>query len=191
MDDNTYSTDTSSIPRTPPVAGTELETLLGSLERQRGYVAWKCGGVDSAGLRATIGPSTLTLGGMLKHLALVEDHTLGWKLLGLQVPQPFTDIDWDADPNWEWRTAADDSPEYLMQLWRDAAERSRRNVAAALGAGGLDGLSAHTWPDGRTPSLRRLLIDMVEEYARHVGHIDLLRESVDGLVGEDPEDFTE
>ena len=54
-----------------------------------------------------------------------------------------------------------------------------------LADGGLDRLSALTWPDGRTPSLRRLLIDMIEEYARHVGHADLIREAVDGLVGED------
>ena len=52
---------------------------------------------------------------------------------------------------------------------------------------GLDQPASFTWPDGRTPSLRRLLIDMIEEYARHVGHADLIRESVDGLVGEDPE----
>jgi len=60
-------------------------------------------------------------------------------------------------------------------------------VAEAIADGGLDRLAAYTWPDGRTPSLRRLLVDMVEEYARHVGHADLIRESVDGLVGEDPE----
>ena len=57
-----------------------------------------------------------------------------------------------------------------------------------LADGGLDQLSTKAWPDGRSPSLRRLLIDMIEEYARHVGHADLIRESVDGLVGEDPED---
>ncbi|HEX4789258.1 MAG TPA: DinB family protein [Actinospica sp.] len=194
MDTDTPSTealDALDLPRTPPAAGTELETLLGSLERQRGYVAWKCGGLDSAGLRATLGPSTMTLGGLLKHLALVEDHTLGWKLLGQKIPEPFTDIDWDADRDWEWRTAADDSPEYLIQLWQDAADRARANVATALADGGLDRPGAVAWPDGRTPSLRRLLIDMIEEYARHVGHIDLLRESVDGLVGEDPADFAE
>jgi hypothetical protein len=64
--------------------------------------------------------------------------------------------------------------------------RSRTLVAEAIAGGGLDRLASFTWPDGRTPSLRRLLIDMIEEYARHVGHADLIRESVDGLVGEDP-----
>ena len=60
-------------------------------------------------------------------------------------------------------------------------------VAEAIAGGGLDRPACYTWPDGRTPSLRRLLIDMIEEYARHVGHADLIRESVDGLVGEDPQ----
>jgi hypothetical protein len=73
-----------------------------------------------------------------------------------------------------------------MSLWQDAVARSRALVAEVLADGGLDRLSAFTWPDGQTPSLRRLLIDMIEEYARHVGHADLTREAVDGLVGEDP-----
>jgi hypothetical protein len=59
-------------------------------------------------------------------------------------------------------------------------------VWRVLAEGGLDALALHTWPDGRAPSLRRILIDLIEEYARHVGHADLIRESVDGRVGEDP-----
>lgn len=71
-------------------------------------------------------------------------------------------------------------------LWQEAVGRSRALVAAALPDGGLDRLASFTWPDGCSPSLRRLLMDMIEEYARHVVHADLIRESVDGLVGEDP-----
>lgn len=178
---------TFALPRTPPAAGNEVDALLGALERQRSYVAWKCGGLGSAGLNATVGRSTMTLGGLLKHLALVEDDMFGWKLHGHPVGPPFDAVDWDADRDWEWRTAADDTPGYLMTLWQNAADRSRGHVAEALADGGLDRPAAYTWPDGRTPNLRRLVIDMIEEYARHMGHIDLLRESVDGLVGEDPE----
>jgi Protein of unknown function (DUF664) len=61
-----------------------------------------------------------------------------------------------------------------------------RQLAAALAAGGLDQPISLSWPDGRRPSLRRLLCDLIEEYGRHTGHADLLREAVDGLVGEDP-----
>jgi hypothetical protein len=173
--------------REPPPAGNEPDTLLGALERQRGYVAWKCGNLDSAGLRATLGPSSITLGGLLKHLALVEDEYFSRRLPGRDLGAPWDTVDWDADPDWEWHSAAEDSPEQLMSLWQEAVGRSRTLVAEAIAGGGLDQLASYTWPDGRTPSLRRLLIDMIEEYARHVGHADLIRESVDGLVGEDPE----
>jgi hypothetical protein len=171
----------------PPVAGNEVDTLLGALERQRGYVAWKCGNLDSAGLKATLGPSSVTLGGLLKHLALVEDDVFSFKLHGAARQPLWSTVDWKADPDWEWHSAADDTPEQLMSLWEDAVSRSRTLVAEALADGGLDRLASFTWPDGRTPSLRRLMLDMIEEYARHVGHADLIRESVDGLVGEDPE----
>lgn len=174
--------------RRPPAAGDETEALLGELDRVRSYLAWKCGGLDAAGMRATLGPSTITLGGLLKHLALVEDHTLGFKLAGQEPGAPWNAVDWDTDPDWEWRTAADDTPEELMALWQAAVSRGRAWTAAALAAGGPDHAAAFTWPDGRTPNLRRLLLDMIEEYARHVGHADLIRESIDGLTGEDPQD---
>lgn len=169
----------------PPLAGDETATLLGSLERQRRTFAWKCGGLDAAGLRATVGASSMTLGGLLKHLALVEDHYFATRLLGCQPAPPFDAVDWDSDPDWEWRTAAEDAPEELMRLWQDAVSRSRTAVAQVLAEGGLGQRARYsTWTE--PPSLRRTLVDLIEEYARHVGHADLLRESVDGLTGEDP-----
>jgi hypothetical protein len=171
----------------PPIAGSEADTLLGELERLRGYVAWKCGNLDAAGLRATLPPSTMTLGGLLKHLALVEDHYFTVKLFGRDPNPPWDTVDWDADPDWEWRTAAEDSPDELMALWQENVRRSRAQVALALADGGLDHPAGFTARNGQRPSLRRLMTDMIEEYARHLGHIDLIRESVDGLVGEDPE----
>ncbi|HEV2754382.1 MAG TPA: DinB family protein [Actinomycetota bacterium] len=170
----------------PPAASTEVETLLGSLERGRATLAWKCGGLDAEGLRTRLGPSAITLGGLLKHLALVEDHTFSEKFLGKSAGPPWETVDWDADPDWEWRTAADDTPEQLMELWGAAVARSRATVAEALAGDGLDTPGKVKFRTGESPSLRRVLIDMIEEYARHVGHADLIRESVDGLVGEDP-----
>lgn len=171
----------------PPVAGNEADTALGTLERLRGYLAWKCGNLDAAGMRATLGPSTITLGGLVKHLAGVEDEYFSVRLHGRPPHPPWDTVDWDADQDWEWHSAAQDSPEELMSLWQDTVARSRALVAEAIADGGLDRPAAFTWPDGQTPSLRRLVMDMIEEYARHVGHADLIRESVDGLVGEDPE----
>jgi len=145
----------------PPIAGDETATLLGSLERQRATLAWKCGGLDAAGMRARLAPGAMTLGGLLKHLALVEDDYFSGRLLGRPRSPPFA-------------------------LWQDAVARSRSAVAEALAVGGLGQLARRSWPDGQAPSLRRILVDLIEEYARHVGHADLIRESVDGLVGEDP-----
>ena len=170
----------------PPVSGgDEADTLLGSLERQRATFAWKSGGLDASGLQSTVGASSITLGGLLKHLALVEATYFTWKLHGRDPGPPWNTVDWDADPGWEWRSAAEDTPEQLYALWQDAVARSRTAVAKALADGGLDQLS-HDTEGTSPPSLRRILIDLVEEYARHVGHADLIRESVDGLVGEDP-----
>lgn len=170
----------------PPIAGDETAAVLGELERVRSYLGWKCGGLDAAGLRATLGPSRITLGGLLKHLALVEDTHFAQLLLAREPGPPWDAVDWDADPDWEWRTAADDSPEQLTEMWEQAVARSRAVVAGALADGGLDHIGRHVTRDGESPNLRRILLDLIEEYARHVGHADLLRESVDGLTGEDP-----
>jgi hypothetical protein len=178
-----------NLPTEPPVAGDEIETLLGALERQRSYLAWKCGELDAAGLRAKLGPSSVTPGGLLKHLALIEDYRFSRRLRGRELGPPWDTVDWDADPDWEWHSASEDTPEQLMALWQDAVARSRAAIAAALFDDGLDQLVQYTPADGRAWSLRRLLVDTIEEYARHVGHADLIRESVDGLVGEDPQDM--
>ena len=93
-------------------------------------------------------------------------------------------MDWKADPDWDWDSAAEDSPEQLHELWEDAVARSRSSAAEALNEGGLGQLARRTWPDGRAPSMRWILVHMIEEYARHNGHVDLIRESIDGLTGE-------
>ncbi|HSL12244.1 MAG TPA: DinB family protein [Actinomycetota bacterium] len=173
----------------PPIAGSEVDTLIGSLERQRRIIEWKCGGLDAEGVRATAAASTITLGGLLKHLALVEDDYFSNRLLGRSPGPPWEDVDWDADPDWEWRTGGDDPPAETMALWRAAVARSRATTAEVLADGGLDfvarGISD---PEGNAPSFRRIMIDLIEEYARHAGHADIIRESIDGLVGEDPPD---
>src|SRR5262249_26427353 len=166
----------------PPLAADETATIVGFLEYQRATLAWKCSGLDTAGLRATVGPSSMTLGGMLKHLAYVEEGWFSRRLHGRDPQPPWDTVDWKADPDWDWHSAAEDSPEQLRTLWQDAVARSRSLVAEALADGGLEQLARRTWPDGRAPSLRWILLHMIEEYARHNGHADLLRESVDGLT---------
>jgi Protein of unknown function (DUF664) len=168
-------------PPDPPAAGDEIATLLGFLERQRATFAWKCGGLDAAGLRATAGTSSITLGGMLKHLARFEDDMSAEWLHGRAQQPPWNSVDWATDPTWDWRSAVDETPEQLYARWRDVTARSRSLFAAALTEGGPERRGGD-----RLPSLRYILINMIEEYARHNGHADLIRESVDGLVGHDP-----
>jgi len=168
----------------PPAAADEAATLLGFLDFQRATLAWKCEGLDSAGLNATVGVSTMTLGGMLKHLALVEDWWFSEWLDGREKAAPWDTVDWDADPDWEWHSAVDDTPEQLDRIWQDAIGRSRERTAEALERGGMDQLAKRTGRKGFTPSLRWIVCHMIEEYARHNGHADLIRESVDGATGE-------
>jgi uncharacterized damage-inducible protein DinB len=168
----------------PPPAADEVATLLGFLEYQRATFAWKCSDLDAAGLQASVGASSMTLGGMMKHLALVEDGWFLRSLHGRELGPPWNAIDWDADPDWEWRTAAEDTPEQLLALWQDAVARARSAVDEALADGGMSRLAQRTWPDGRSPSLRWIVCHMIEEYARHNGHADLLRERIDGTTGE-------
>ncbi len=167
----------------PPAVGGEADTLLGSLERQRATLSWKCADLDGAGLSAALPPSTVTLGGLLKHLAYMEDINFTRDLAGLDLPAPWAQAR-SGVRDWEWSSAGDDSPSELRRLWSEAVERSRSAVAETLTAGGVD--SQFTTAGGRPCTLRRLLVDMIEEYARHTGQADLIRESVDGRVGEDP-----
>ena len=170
----------------PPIAGTEAEQLVGALDRLRTTFRWKADDLDAAGLQTRVGASSLTLGGLLKHLARAEDEMFSRKLSGAPASPPWDTADWAADPDWDFTSAADDTPEQLYAIWDDTAERSRARLAAALADGGLDQLVHLSWPDGRRANLRRLVCDMIEEYGRHTGHADLIREAVDGRVGEDP-----
>ena len=94
--------------------------------------------------------------------------------------QDFAGVDWDSDPDWEFRTALTMDPDELRRRYREACERGRRAAAA----GGLDQLSAFVGDDDWRFTLRWVLLHLIEETARHAGHADLLREAIDGTVGE-------
>jgi len=179
-------TGADDTPWEPPLAGSETDHLLGALERLRTTFRWKADDLTAEGLRATVGASTLTLGGLLKHLSVAEDFMFTTKLHGEPIGPTWDDNGWDDDPDWEFSSAAAETPEELYGRYDDTVARSRRRVAAALAAGGLDQLVHVSDGEGHHASLRRLLCDLVEEYGRHTGHADLLREAVDGRTGEDP-----
>lgn len=169
----------------PPLRGTEAESLLAFLDYHRATFRAKVAGVDAAGLAATVGASTMTLGGMMKHLTLVETSWFSRVLLGLPLGEPWDSVDWKHDPDWEWRTGSQDPAPQLFAAYDAAVARAQEQVAGVLERDGLDALSVRpSRTEGEPFSLRWILLHMLEEYARHNGHADVLRESVDGEVGE-------
>jgi len=167
----------------PPSVGSETDTLVGSLERQRATFAYKCADLTGEQLDTTIGASTMTLGGLLKHLAYMEDLNFTWDLAGRELPQPWAGLAEQGRGEQVWRSASGDDPQTLYRLWGDAVERSRAVLRELLAEQGADATYSS---GGEQTSVRRLLVDFIEEYGRHTGHADLIRESIDGRVGEDP-----
>jgi uncharacterized damage-inducible protein DinB len=181
----------------PPISGNEVDTLLGYLDYQRATLEWKTRGLDEAGLRRTIASSTMTLAGLLKHMAYVEDQWFSGMLLDLPRMSPWDAVDWAATPDWEWESAAREPADVVRAQWSTSVERSRAVVRDVLSRASdatttgdattgdsLGTLAKRSWPNGERPSLRWILVHMIEEYARHNGHADLLREAVDGETGE-------
>src|SRR3954452_6947905 len=152
----------AEFPWEPPIAGTESEHLVGALDRLRTTFRWKADGLDDDGVRVTVGVSSLTIGSLLKHLAFVEAFYARLKLAGESPGAPWETVDWDANPGWDFASAADDSAGDLYSLYDAAVANARDVYDAAIAAGGLDQtIDAHD--DDRHASLRRLLFDLVEE----------------------------
>jgi hypothetical protein len=151
------------------------------LDYQRETVLWKTEGLTQQQLAQKHPPSELTLAGLLYHLSLVEEDWMEVRFSGLPDREPWDTVDWDADRNWEFRAATRLEPEDLRDRYREACERSRQVVSAAVG---LDQLSAKALRDGHHFTLRWVLLHLIEETSRHAGHADLLREAIDGTVGE-------
>src|SRR2546423_4123824 len=148
-------TDTDC-PWGPPIAGSEVEHLVGAVDRLRTTFRWKADDLDAAGLQTRIGASSLTLGGLLKHLSRAEDDMFSTKLSGAPVSAPWDTAPWDADPEWDFNSAANDTPEQLYALWDTTIARSRARLDAALADGGLDQPVHLAWPGRGHFSLRRL-----------------------------------
>lgn len=168
----------------PPFAVDEATTLVAFLNYQRETLRWKCAGLDAAQLSTPLPPSTLTLAGLLKHLSVVE---AGWINLtfagGVARPSWLDEVEPDND-DWSLTTAIGAEPEQLYAWLQESIDVSDRVIADALaGPDGLGTLSEGL-EGGEHVSLRWILCHLIEEYARHNGHADLIRESLDGLTGE-------
>jgi uncharacterized damage-inducible protein DinB len=165
----------------PPLAGTEVETLLGFLEYQRATLAWKCSGLTDEQLHAHLAPTAITLGGLLMHLSRVEDYWFGAVAAAGPTLKPWAGMEWAA----EWELSLTQSGAALHRQWSERVDHSRAIVAARLSES-PDALSRTypAWNGEGSASLRWVITHMIEEYARHNGHADLLRESIDGATGE-------
>ena len=169
----------------PPVQADEATTLRAFLDYHRDTFRWKCAGLTQEQLARALPPTDMTLGGMMKHLAVVESGWFEETFAGSSQMPPFDTVDWDADRDWEWHTAKDDTPAELFALFDEAVRRADAVIDAALAGPGLDAGSAQRDRRGDTPfSLRYIILHMIEEYARHNGHADLIRQSIDGETGE-------
>lgn len=121
------------------MGGDEVQTALITLERNRRTFAWKCWGVDSAGLTLRLGRSAVTPGGLLKHLGVDEELSFQTGLAGSALLAEIRAIDHDATwETWAWESADDDDPDALRDLWVRAVHRSRATIAGILAESGLD-----------------------------------------------------
>ncbi|MCD4536401.1 DinB family protein [Nocardioides sp. cx-169] len=167
--------------RFPPTDADERTTLLAYLDYHRDTLRIKTAGLDAAQLDTPHPPSDLTLGGLLKHLAYVENWWFRAVMAG-HADEPWASVDWAADEDWDWHSAKDDSPAQLRDLFDAEVDRADAVIASYEG---LDAVAAR--PNRRTGgyyNLRWIVLHMIEEYARHNGHADLIRQAVDGAVGE-------
>ena len=167
----------------PRYGGAELDgeraTLVDYLRAYRLTLEMKCAGLDAEAMaRRSVEPSTMYLLGLVRHLAEVERATFRVLMAGQDAPRLFCS---DTDRDGDFDGAVPDPPVVAeaWQSWRDEIAFATRYVADADDLG-----SRGTMRDGTTIALREVIVHMIEEYARHAGHADLLRERIDGRIGQ-------
>jgi uncharacterized damage-inducible protein DinB len=165
----------------PDLQADERTTLVAFLDYHRATFLGKIAGLNNEQMNVALAPSDLTLASLTKHLALVEDSWFQERFVGAEV-EPWASAPFDVDRDWEMHSARDDSPDDLIALYRAAVARSQATLNTVES---LDARSAvNDRREGIPYSMRWILVHMIEETARHNGHADLIRQSIDGLVGE-------
>lgn len=162
----------------PPVAASERQTLVAFLQSQRDILRWKIDGLNDEQLRRRMTPSGASLLGMIKHIVYVESWWFRVTFAGLEARSdlPFN----DDDPSMDWRIEEGEKTQDILEKWRDVAAESDRIIDAAE----LDQLSVVKSPRRGYMSLRWVMLHMLEELSRHLGHADMMREAIDGRVGD-------
>jgi hypothetical protein len=158
-------------------ADSRAEVLLRYLDYFRSVVVSKLDGLPDAELRGSRLPSGWTPLELVKHLTYVEMRWLEWGFEGRPVAEP-----WGDSRHGRWHVAPEETLDGLLAGLREQAARSRAVVAAHdLADVGRPG---ERWEGAHPPALERILLHLVQEYARHAGHLDIVRELADGTVGE-------
>lgn len=159
----------------------ELTALTEMLDYYRAVMLRKTEGLSDDQLAIRLEPSDLTIGGLLLHLALVEDSWFQMAFLGVDMGEPWMEFDWESDPDWEFHHAHEFTGDVIVAQYLGSIERSRKVVEDTAS---LDELAAHRTGNDQSINLRWILVHLIEEYARHAGHADLIRESIDGAKGD-------
>ena len=162
-----------------PFTGPERGILDGFLDGHRSTLLWKCAGLTGQQLAlASVPPSNLSLLGLVRHMADVERSWFRRVMAGEVAPRRFSSPD---DPEGAWNGAVGDSA-VVAQAW--AAWEAEVDYAERFVARTSDLNTVGRQSDGKVIQLREVLVHMIEEYARHCGHADLIRERIDGRVGQ-------
>jgi hypothetical protein len=167
--------DYTDLPVEESLLGNDGEMLCFALDRVRKEFAWKTGGLDADQLRLPHPPSQMTLAGLVKHLTEVEN-------VFTAMAEGRTDEFRQDHPDDEWQSALSDQPDDLYAGWYAAVERSRASWAEMIKDHGLDVIIDDPDP-AWNKNRRRILVDLLEENLIHLGHVDLLREAIDGRRG--------
>ena len=168
-----------------PTLGDERTTLVEALRCERLTLEMKCSGLDAEAMaRRSVEPSTMSLLGLVRHLAEQERGTFRVMMAGQDVPRLFCSDD-DRDGDFDGAVADPQVVAEAWDVWRAEVDFSTRFVAEApsLDITANDPLNQHG-SGGGLMSLREVLVGMIAEYARHMGHVDLLRERIDGRLGQ-------
>ncbi|MGI9609785.1 MAG: DinB family protein [Acidimicrobiia bacterium] len=164
-----------------PLQADERPMLIAFLDYYRAALLDRAYGLDAEQLRTRLSPSPLTIGGLLCHMGLVELVWFRHRFADEGMPEPFASLDFDADADAEMTMAMSLTGDEMRNLFSSSVAEADALIASA---DSLDQLSMLSNSDGDRWSLRWILVHMIEEYARHCGHADLIRESIDGDVCE-------
>ena len=164
-----------------PKHASERDTLAAFLDYYRELLIDKASGLTDEQLHLRLPPSNLTLGGLINHAAFVEDEWFTGDFVGEPLPEPWASAPWGDDRDWEFNTAHEVPTDELFERYRSAIVRSRDVLG---GVEDLSELSQGSAADGEQWSMRWILVHMIGETARHCGHADFIRESLDGAVGD-------